>query len=222
MLDILASEIANSGFPSILVSASGKFLKLVKFLFFCTHFPLIYDYLRKSHIFFVRSKRNIQLSWLYKAADFEVAAVQYEDKHWKCYRNFGHCQLDQDVAQHQANRLETEQKLDAMKGMGRLCVFLIDVFMIHHCSLWLDLPHQVLTAMMCFSLVCWPFMVTVGWPSGGALYVPTTTWISWIHIWICPIARPAGTFWVLMDWYLFWATLLRDRCSLVSCSMNFI
>ena len=34
--------------------------------------------------------------------DSEVAAVQYEDKHWKCYRNFGHCQLDQDAAQHQA------------------------------------------------------------------------------------------------------------------------
>lgn len=106
-------------------------------------------------------KEKIQLSWLYKSADFEVAAVQYEDKHWKCYRNFGHCQLDQDAAQHQANRLETTKKAWCHEGDGKIVCFLVDGFMIHHFSLWLDLPHQVHTAMMCFSSVCWLFMVTV-------------------------------------------------------------
>lgn len=104
MLDILASEIANSAFPSIVVAASGKFLKLVKFLFFCTHFPLMYDYLTKSQILPSTIQKKHPAVLAVQSADFEVAAVQYEDKHWKCYRNFGHCQLDQDVAQHQANR----------------------------------------------------------------------------------------------------------------------
>lgn len=98
------------------------------------------------------------------------------------------------------------KKLWCHEGYGRLC-FLIAGFMIHHVWLWIDVTKSSDDVFLGLS------------PSGGALYVPTTTWISWIHIWICPIARPAGTFWLLMDWYLFWEGQMFGK---VSCSMNFV
>ncbi len=149
-------------FRSIVVAASGNWLKLVRVslgLGSIFHWSMIEEepYTVCSH-----PKKNSCPG--NRNPDSEVAAVQYEDKHWKCYRNFGHCQLDQDAAQHQATvwKLKKNWCHESVSNWGfhdTSLLLLLPVYRMNMNMLWLDLiTPSSKPAMMFFSLLS-PFMV---------------------------------------------------------------